>query len=139
MSQIIITKKQLEFITNKALNKNVMNENKIIKNKKVVKLTENDLKNIVKRVIKEQDENYKINMTIQCFLNKKGIKDDAGQSLKLDGSIGNLPNSKSAQAIAKYQSSIGVESDGVWGYNTNTKMPPKDKVIYKQCASDHGD
>lgn len=139
MSQIIITKKQLEFITNKVLNKNVMNENKIIKNKKVVKLTENDLKNIVKRVIKEQDENYKINMTIQCFLNKKGIKDDAGQSLKLDGSIGNLPNSKSAQAVAKYQSMIKVTPDGVWGEDTMDAMPEKDKVIFKQCMSDYGD
>jgi hypothetical protein len=107
--------------------------------KKIIKLTESDLMNIVKRVIQEQDENYKINMAIQCFLNKKGIKDNNGQSLKLDGSIGNLPNSKSAQAIAKYQSSIGVNEDGVWGYDTNTKMPPKDKVIYKQCASEHGD
>jgi hypothetical protein len=107
--------------------------------KKVIKLTEGDLMNIVKRVIKEQDDNYKINMAIQCFLNKKGVKDDSGQSLKLDGSIGNLPNSKSAQAIAKYQSSIGVDDDGVWGYETNTKMPPKDKMIYKQCISDHGD
>jgi hypothetical protein len=107
--------------------------------KKIIKLTEGDLMNIVKRVIQEQDENYKINIAIQCFLNKKGIKDDAGQSLKLDGSIGNLPNSKSAQAIAKYQSSIGVDDDGVWGYETNTKMPPKDKMIYKQCISDHGD
>jgi hypothetical protein len=107
--------------------------------KKIIKLTEGDLMNIVNRVIKEQTENYNLNMAIQCFLNKKGIKDDSGQSLKLDGSIGNLPNSKSAQAIAKYQSSIGVDSDGVWGYNTNTKMPSKDKIIYKQCISDHGD
>ena len=102
-------------------------------------LLESELARIVKRVIKEQDENYKINMAIQCFLNKKGIKDDSGQSLKLDGSIGNLPNSKSAQAIAKYQSSIGVADDGVWGYDTNSKMPPKDKIMYKQCISDHGD
>ena len=107
--------------------------------KKIIKLNEGDLMNIVKRVIKEQDENYKINMAIQCFLNKKGIKDDSGQSLKLDGSIGNLPNSKSAQAIAKYQGKLGVEQDGVWGYDTNTKMPAKDKEIYKQCISDHGD
>ena len=107
--------------------------------KKIIKLNESDLMNIVKRVIKEQDENYKINMAIQCFLNKKGVKDDSGQSLKLDGSIGNLPNSKSAQAIAKYQSSIGVDDDGVWGYDTNSKMPPKDKIMYKQCISDHGD
>ena len=84
-------------------------------------------------------DRYNYNSAIQCFLNKKGIKDDSGQSLKLDGSIGNLPNSKSAQAIAKYQSSIGVDDDGVWGYETNTKMPPKDKMIYKQCISDHGD
>jgi hypothetical protein len=107
--------------------------------KKIIKLTESDLMNIVKRVISEQDENYKINMAIQCFLNKKGIKDDSGQSLKLDGSIGRLPNSKSAQAIATYQGKIGVEQDGVWGYNTNTKMPSKDKEIYKQCISEHGD
>ena len=107
--------------------------------KKIIKLTENDLRNIVKRVISEQTENYNINMAIQCFLNKKGIKDDAGQPLKMDGSIGTLPNSKSAQAIATYQGKLGVEQDGVWGYDTNTKMPPKDKEIYKQCISDHGD
>jgi hypothetical protein len=107
--------------------------------KKIIKLTENDLRNIVKRVISEQTENYNINMAIQCFLNKKGIKDDAGQPLKMDGSIGNLPNSESAQAIARYQGTIGVAQDGVWGNNTITKMPPKDKMIYKQCISDHGD
>ena len=107
--------------------------------KKIIKLTESDLMNIVKRVISEQDENYKTNMAIQCFLNKKGIKDDSGQSLKLDGSIGRLPNSKSAQAIATYQGKIGVEQDGVWGYDTSTKMSPKDKEIFKGCVSEHGD
>ena len=105
--------------------------------KKIIKLTEGDLMNIVKRVIKEQDENYKANIIIQCFLNKKGIKDNAGQSLKLDGSIGNLPKSKSAQAIANYQSKIGVEADGVWGYNTSTKMPPADKKLYDACFSEN--
>jgi hypothetical protein len=105
--------------------------------KKIIKLTEGDLMNIVKRVIKEQDENYKANIIIQCFLNKKGIKDNTGQSLKLDGSIGNLPKSKSAQAIANYQSKIGVEADGVWGYNTSTKMPPADKKLYDACFSEN--
>jgi hypothetical protein len=105
--------------------------------KKIIKLTEGDLMNIVKRVIKEQDENYKANMIIQCFLNKKGIKDDAGQQLKLDGSIGRLPNSKSAQAIAKYQTRIGVEADGVWGYDTSEKMPPADKKLYDACFSEN--
>ena len=217
MSQIIITEKQLELITNKVLNKNVMDENKDtsmdehiefdiremdcegsrsnnggsmrvesdddgnplvviryckgddkelgylkrkarreieqsnqlpsdnesifenknMKNKKVIKLTENYLRNIVKRVIKEQDENYKSNIIIQCFLNKKGIKDDAGQQLKLDGSIGRLPNSKSAQAIAKYQRIIGVDDDGVWGYDTSEKMPPADKKLYDACFSEN--
>lgn len=107
--------------------------------KKVIKLTEADLTKIVKRVIKEQDEVYNGNMAIQCFLNKKGIKDDAGQALKMDGSIGRLPDSKSAQAIAKYQAKIGVETDGVWGTNTLNRMPNADKVIFKQCVSDHGD
>ena len=104
--------------------------------KKIIKLTESDLTRIVKRVIAEQEDgNYK--KGIQCFLNKRGIKDDSGQSLKIDGSIGNLPNSKSAQAIAKYQTRIGVESDGVWGYNTSTKMPPADKKLYDDCFSEN--
>ena len=106
---------------------------------KIIKLTENDLRNIVKRVIKEQDENYNSNLTIQCFLNKKGIKDNLGQPLKMDGSIGKLPNSKTAQAIATYQAKIGVDDNGVWGYETGQKMPSADKSIFKQCASDHGD
>ena len=79
-------------------------------------------------------------MAIQCFLNKKGVKDDAGQPLKMDGAIGNYPKSKSAQAIAKYQTMIRVYPvDGIWGEITMETMPEKDKVIFKQCVSDHGD
>ena len=77
--------------------------------KKIIRLTERDLTNIVKRVISEQDVDSNYNRAIQCFLNKKGIKDNTGQPLKLDGSIGNLPNSKSAQAIVKYQKKIGID------------------------------
>lgn len=85
-------------------------------------------------------ERYNYNLAIQCFLNKKGVKDDAGKALVMDGSIGNYPKSKSAQAIAKYQSMINVYPvDGVWGEDTMDKMPEKDKVIFKQCVSDHGD
>ena len=107
--------------------------------KKIVKLTESDLTRIVKRVIMEQDDNnYK--KAIQCFLNKRGIKDDSGKALVIDGSIGNYPNSKSAQAIHNYQSKIGVyPADGVWGEDTMNKMTSKDKVIFKQCVSDYGD
>jgi hypothetical protein len=108
--------------------------------KKVIKLTESDLTRIVKRVIKEQTEEYNHNMAIQCFLNKKGVKDDGGQPLKMDGQIGTLAmKSKTAQAIAKYQQRIGSEPDGVWGEDTTSRMPNADKVIFKQCVSDHGD
>ena len=108
--------------------------------KKIIKLTESDLTRIVKRVIKEQGEEYNYNKAIQCFLNKKGIKDDAGKPLVIDGSIGNYPKSKSAQAISNYQAKIGVyPADGVWGEDTMSKMPNKDKEMFKQCVSDHGD
>lgn len=108
-----------------------------VKKKKVIKLTENDLHRIVKRVIKEQGEEQQANVVIQCFLNKKGVKDDSGKALVVDGSIGRYPNSKSAQAIYKYQGMIGVEQDGVWGYNTSTKMPPADKKLYDACFSEN--
>lgn len=107
---------------------------------KIIKLTESDLTRIVKRVIKEQTEGYNLNKAIQCFLNKKGVKDASGQTLKIDGSIGNYPKSKSAQAIYNYQSKIGVyPADGVWGEDTKNKMPNKDKEMFKQCVSDYGD
>jgi hypothetical protein len=91
-------------------------------------------------VISEQTETYNRNMAIQCFLNKKGVKDDAGQPLKMDGSIGNYPKSKTAQAIVKYQTMIKVyPTDGVWGPDTMEKMPESDKKIYKDCVAEHGD
>lgn len=90
--------------------------------------------------LNEGIEDYEHNMSIQCFLIKKGITDDKNQKIVKDGSIGRLPNSKSAQAIAKYQSKIGVyPTDGVWGPDTMSKMPNADKVIFKQCVSDEGD
>lgn len=93
-----------------------------------------------RRPLNEDEETYKINQGIQCFLNKKGIKDDAGQPLKIDGSIGNYPNSKSAQAIARYQQKLGVYPvDGVWGPDTMGKMSPADMKLYKDCLAEYGD
>lgn len=112
-----------------------LNEN--VKKKSVIKLTENDLYRIVKRVINEQGEEKQANTIIQCFLNKRGIKDDMGKILVVDGSIGNLPNSKSAQAIATYQGVIGVDQDGVWGYDTSSKMTTSDKKLYDACFSEN--
>lgn len=103
-------------------------------------LTENQFTKLMDKLISEQPEHYNFNMAIQCFLNKKKITDDANQPLKMDGSIGNLPNSKSAQAIAKYQTMLKVYPvDGVWGPETMDKMPPKDMEMFKACKSEHGD
>ena len=109
-------------------------------------LSESQFKSLMDKVISEsqqiseQPEHYNYNMAIQCFLNKKGVKDDGGQVLKMDGSIGNYPKSKTAQAIVKYQTMIKVyPTDGVWGEQTMGKMPPKDKEMFKICKSEHGD
>ena len=82
---------------------------------------------------------YNFNRGIQCFLNKKGFRDNDGNILKLDGSIGNYPKSKSAQAIFKYQDTIGAVPDGVWGSDTMDKMPEGDKKVFKECISEYGD
>jgi hypothetical protein len=91
------------------------------------------------KIILKESEYPSYNMAIQCFLIGKGITDDSGKTLVKDGSIGRLPSSKSAQAIAKYQDTIGVTSDGVWGNETMEKMPASDKTKLKQCISDEGD
>lgn len=94
----------------------------------------------VKKVnILEQTETANFNKAIQSFLNAKGITDDDNQKLEVDGKIGNYPASKSAQAIAKYQKSIGADIDGVWGDNTRDHMSDKDKELFKTKVSEQGD
>jgi murein L,D-transpeptidase YcbB/YkuD len=97
----------------------------------------NDFKS--KKIISEQIEEQNFKQGIQCFLNKKGITDDSGQKLAVDGSIGNYPKSKTAQAIAKYQDKIGVRPDGVWGTETMDKMSKADKSLFNSCQSEYGD
>lgn len=78
---------------------------------------------------------------IQCFLNKKGIKDNSGNVLDVDGSIGTYPASKTAQAIYKYQQMIGAPADGVWGEETMNYMKGKfetDKNLFNKCKSETG-
>ena len=94
----------------------------------------------VKPMINEQSEMIKVNKVIQCFLNKKGVKDDEGKPLVVDGSIGNYPKSKTAQAIHRYQEMIGVSpTDGKWGQNTVNKMSQSDKNLFQKCNSEYGD
>jgi hypothetical protein len=86
-------------------------------------------------LINEQNESPELKKAIQCFLNKKGFRDDANQPLKIDGLMGG----KTAQALSKYQSKIGVyPADGVWGPVTQNKMNGSDVQIFKQCVSDEG-
>ena len=86
-------------------------------------------------LIIEQSEEVKFKKAIQCFLNKKGFKDNSNQPLKVDG----LLAGKTAEALSKYQSKIGADADGTWGPMTQNKMPEKDVQIFKQCISDEGD
>jgi hypothetical protein len=90
--------------------------------------------------ILEQDIKTNTNKAIQCFLNKKGIRDNEGKQLSIDGSIGTLAGgSRSAQAIEKYQNIIKVRPDGVWGQETINKMPDNDKKLYQECLVTYGD
>lgn len=85
-------------------------------------------------LVNEQSDGFENKKAIQCFLNKKGYKDDNNQPLKVDG----LLAGKTAEALRKYQSKLGVDADGVWGPMTRNKMPDKDLQIFKQCVSDEG-
>jgi len=89
----------------------------------------------VKPLVMEQSDDVRMKKAIQCFLNKKGFKDDSNHPLKVDG----LLAGKTAEALSKYQSKIGVTADGVWGPETQNKMPNNDVQIFKQCISDEGD
>ena len=92
---------------------------------KIIKLTESDLTRVVKRVINEQMYHREHVYRIQAFLNKR-----MNAGLVVDGRTGR--NSKTEEAIAKYQDMIGVyPTDGQFGDKTYAKMPEKDKIMLK--------
>lgn len=88
--------------------------------KKVVRLTEDDLNRIVKRVIKEQTEDRDFIRAVQDFLNARYRKDPKFTLLVVDGRTG--PNSKTEEAIKRYQSEKGIEVDGTMGNETSGAM-----------------
>jgi peptidoglycan hydrolase-like protein with peptidoglycan-binding domain len=99
--------------------------------KKVIKLSENDLYRIVKRVINEQASDSNRKKSIQCFLSKKGL---------YKGEIDGLMGEKTEMAVEKYQVNAKVyPSDGVWGPETEKKMNDADKKIFKSCQDQYGD
>lgn len=88
---------------------------------KVIKLTESDLLKLVKRVIKEQDEeDYKIITAVQKFLNNRYKNDKTFKQLRVDGKTGS--NSETAKAIMKYQKEKGLDEDGMIGHETTSAM-----------------
>lgn len=102
--------------------------------KKLVRLTESQLISVVNTVIKEQQDyiEHQFMRAVQNFLNEK-IK----ANLKVDGLTGR--NSKTEQAIMKYQEMIGsYPIDGVWGKDTWSKMPELDKKRLKYLVAKEG-
>jgi len=99
--------------------------------KKII-ISEKEKKNILemhynnKNVVSEQSEDTKNIKYVQEFLNQK---------LKAGLTVDGVTGDKTKQAISKYQSMIGVNPDGVWGYDTQTKMPQQDKKILDQIKS----
>lgn len=101
--------------------------------KKVIKLTESDLKTIVERVISEQYDERQYIVAIQKFLNSKKIYGDKNRPLVLDGRTDNNMMSQTAQAIAKFQKTLpNVEVDGIWGQETNNAMTQQDKKMLEK-------
>ena len=86
-------------------------------------------------LLNEQNETLQQKKAVQCFLNKLGFKDDSNQPLKVDG----LWGEKTEEALKKYQTKIGANVDGHWGFNTASKMSEKDNEVFEQCISDEGD
>jgi peptidoglycan hydrolase-like protein with peptidoglycan-binding domain len=107
--------------------------------KKIIRLTENDLTKLVKRVISEQNLERDFVTAIQRFLISKKITGDDRQPLKLDGRTDNNLKSQTAQAISKYQAAIGCRrNDGVWGEETWSKMPPQDRQQLEDLVAEEG-
>ena len=107
--------------------------------KKVITLTQNDLNNLVKRVISEQNLEREFVRAIQRFLISKKITGDNRQPLVVDGKTDNNLKSQTAQAISKYQAAIGCRAtEGVWGEETWSKMPPQDKQQLEDFVAEEG-
>jgi murein L,D-transpeptidase YcbB/YkuD len=89
--------------------------------KKIIRLTESDLKRLIKRVVIEQDEEmYNITVAIQKFLNNRYKNDKTFKQLTVDGKTGD--NSQTEMAIKKYQKEKGLDTDGKIGRGTTGEM-----------------
>lgn len=87
------------------------------------------------RILNEQPHRDSV-IKIQKFLNAKKITGDNGKPLEVDGLTCIDLSCQTAQAISKYQSSIGVwPAEGVWGPDTMEKMSEEDKKLLDSFGS----
>jgi len=100
--------------------------------------TESQIKKIIDsqitetKEIQEGDENRKLTMTVQKFLNEIFKGDKSFTQLVVDGKTGR--NSSTSDAIIKLQTLLGIDymsRDGVWGTNTVDIMKSKRPDLYK--------
>lgn len=105
--------------------------------------TENQIKKIIDSQVNENQgpineqkyERDKIK-AVQEFLNARLKTLPNFKPLSIDGLTGR--NSATEEAIMKYQGMIGVyPTDGVWGPDTESKMPPKEKQYLDKMVSKH--
>ena len=103
--------------------------------------TESQIKKIIdtqinesqQQISEENIERDKIK-AVQEFLNARLKTLPNFKPLTIDGRTGH--NSATEDAIMKYQGMIGVyPTDGVWGPNTESKMPPKEKQYLDKMVS----
>lgn len=107
--------------------------------KRVIRLTESDLIRLVKKVIREQEENLgtPAEKFINDFLPKKGYKKiynlpDAGQASKFC----NKPNMDGCSAWSKGNQIIIVGSDGYCYFNTiPTGQNKNGPFTYEECMN----
>jgi murein L,D-transpeptidase YcbB/YkuD len=89
--------------------------------KKIIRLSESDLKRLIERVVKEQDEvTYDMITAVQKFLNNRYKNDRTFKQLTVDGKTGD--NSQTELAIKKYQKEKGLDTDGKIGRGTTGAM-----------------
>ena len=90
------------------------------------------MKNILDNIIQEQaqlNEQREMHNKIEAV--QKFLNERLKLNLTTDGKTG--PNSQTESAIMKYQTIIGLyPTDGVWGDNTENKMPPADKKLFQK-------
>jgi hypothetical protein len=84
------------------------------------------------------EQNYERNKikAVQEFLNLRLKTIPNFKPLTVDGRTGR--NSATEEAIMMYQGIIRVyPTDGVWGPDTEEKMPPKEKQVFDKLVSKH--